>query len=210
MERRLLHPILFISFISIGMILAIIVSMNNTPPIDETLAHFFSKSSNTTLSILEAISHLASKPIVIALLVLFVIVLVFKKNIIGLITVTFAVVIGNYSYKYIKSLIERERPSVEGVVAEGFSFPSGHVTMAVILYGLMVYFLFQYVKSSIVKKVSLFTTLILIVVIGLSRLVTQEHYFTDVLGGYCLGGAILIAAMYGYEFFRNKVSRRAG
>ncbi|MCA0989282.1 phosphatase PAP2 family protein [Guptibacillus algicola] len=46
--------------------------------------------------------------------------------------------------------------------------------------------------------------------IGFSRLVTQEHYFTDVLGGYCLGGAILIAAMYAYALFRNKLSSRAG
>ncbi|MCA0989283.1 hypothetical protein [Guptibacillus algicola] len=161
MERKLLHPILFISLISIGMILAIIVSKNNTPTLDETLAHFFAKSPNATVEILETISHLASKPIVISLLVLFVIVLAFKKNILGLITVTFAVVIGNYSYKYFKGLIERERPTVEGVVAEGFSFPSGHVTMGVILYGLIIYFLFQYVKSSTVKKMSLFTALIL-------------------------------------------------
>ncbi|WP_270182714.1 phosphatase PAP2 family protein [Alkalihalobacillus sp. CinArs1] len=207
MKRKLLYPVLFISLISIGIILAFIVSNNRTPAIDEGIANIFAKSPSTTVEILEAVSHIASKPFIVTLLVLFVIVLAFKKNILGLITVTFAVVIGNYSYKYVKVLIQRDRPTVEGTVAEGYSFPSGHVTMGVILYGLIVYFLFQYVTRSTFKKISLIVALILVVVIGLSRLVTEEHYFTDVIGGYCLGGAILVAAMYGYEYFRNRLSR---
>lgn len=63
--------------------------------------------------------------------------------------------------------------------AQGYSFPSGHSTNAVVLYGTIAHHLRT--------KRSLLISIILILAVGLSRMVLGAHYPTDVITGYALG-----------------------
>ncbi len=67
------------------------------------------------------------------------------------------------------------------------SFPSGHVTGTAVFFGLLVYFMWQHLKSSNVK-ISLSVLFVMVeILIGFSRLYLNVHWLSDVTGGYLLG-----------------------
>jgi undecaprenyl-diphosphatase len=94
---------------------------------------------------------------------------------------------GTASFSYIfKITLERPRP-LAGVYEEtSFSFPSAHAALAVAFYGYLLYWAWR--RSAWSRRVNLtFSWLVLIVLIGFSRLFLGVHYLSDVLGGYALG-----------------------
>lgn len=93
----------------------------------------------------------------------------------------------------IKLVFQRARPTLEHLVSErSFSFPSGHSTGSMLLYGTIIFLLPQFIKQ---KKICLLFQVLLgmgILLIGLSRIYVGVHYPSDVLGGFCLGLAWLL------------------
>jgi membrane-associated phospholipid phosphatase len=72
--------------------------------------------------------------------------------------------------------------------ALGYSFPSGHAMSSMTFFGLIIYFLWK--KKSLapaVKYLLIFLLVVLIVIIGISRIYLRVHYASDVLAGYCVG-----------------------
>jgi undecaprenyl-diphosphatase len=87
----------------------------------------------------------------------------------------------------IKTLVHSERP-LNGIMQEtGFSFPSGHVTSSIALFGLLTYFICQHWKSSNVKTLSSAFFVAIAILVGFDRLYLNVHWFSDVLGGCLLG-----------------------
>lgn len=100
----------------------------------------------------------------------------------------------------LKALFQRARPLHEhsGVLAEGWSFPSGHSAGAMAAYGMLAYLL---VRSSL-RAWHLPITLCAIAVIllvGSSRIFLQVHFFSDVMAGYCTAAAWLAICIAGTE-----------
>lgn len=75
-------------------------------------------------------------------------------------------------------------PQVRAFASEpSFGMPSGHAQNAVAVWGWL---------GGLVKKKSIIMFLVAVVgLIGLSRLVLGVHYFSDVLGGWLVGGVLL-------------------
>ncbi len=89
---------------------------------------------------------------------------------------------------YITKLIfHRPRPKIAIYFEPTYSFPSGHATISVALYGFGIYLLFRLLKSDTLKFYISFFTIVFIALIGLSRIYLGEHYFSDVYSGYLLG-----------------------
>ncbi len=82
-----------------------------------------------------------------------------------------------------KNIIKSARP-INAIATEiGYSFPSGHSTIAIIFIGLIVFFALQYWKSN-KAKFSLGALLAgLAFMVGFDRLYLNVHWFSDVLGG---------------------------
>ena len=88
----------------------------------------------------------------------------------------------------LKQLFQRKRPlSPLLKAAKGLSFPSGHAIMAVTFYGLVIY-IFQH--SIPIDWLNWFVTILLVVLIlliGFSRVYLRVHYASDVAAGFIIG-----------------------
>jgi len=91
-----------------------------------------------------------------------------------------------------KTLIERARPGelFSYTVETSFSFPSGHATLAMALYGFFAFILCKLYPKNTVVIITLATLVIL--AIGFSRLYLGVHFPSDVFAGYILGGLWLL------------------
>lgn len=109
-----------------------------------------------------------------------------------------ALPITQYLYSYIKIIIARPRPPIEMRLIEvkHYSFPSGHSIMSMVLYGLLIYFVYKYVKNRILKIALISILSILIIAIGFSRVWLGVHFPTDVIGGFALGICCLCLFIY--------------
>lgn len=96
----------------------------------------------------------------------------------------------------LKILFTRARPDVLLNQLDTFSFPSGHATAAIALYGTFVYLL-QKTKREYryTYFIQLFLVL-LILLVGFSRLYLGYHYVTDVLVGYAVGAAWICISLW--------------
>ncbi|MFN2526449.1 MAG: phosphatase PAP2 family protein [Actinomycetota bacterium] len=109
----------------------------------------------------------------------------------------------------VKVLVDRPRPSLVDPVAtaHGQSFPSGHSMSSVVAYGALL-LVFLPAVSKRRRKFVLAGALVLVLFIGFSRLALGVHYITDVLGGFVLGAAWLVASTAAFSIWRVERGRR--
>jgi membrane-associated phospholipid phosphatase len=101
-----------------------------------------------------------------------------------------ALVLGIVINDGLKTLFTHPRPfdldpSVGLYHAEGYGLPSGHAQMSVIIWGVL--------AAEIRKRWAWVTAVILMVLIGFSRIYLGVHFPTDVLAGWAVGALVLIA-----------------
>ncbi len=88
----------------------------------------------------------------------------------------------------LKYIFRRKRPLAPLLQAvRGLSFPSGHAIMAVTFYGLIIYILFHTVKHEELNYFLTATLVVLILLIGFSRIYLRVHYASDVVAGFIIG-----------------------
>ena len=103
--------------------------------------------------------------------------------------------------KVLKLLIERPRPDYQIIepFASGFSFPSGHSLFAVILGGVLIYLVDQWVSPKLPRRVIQILLVLMVTVMGASRVYLGVHWPSDVIGSYLLG----VLALTGLLWFRK-------
>jgi undecaprenyl-diphosphatase len=91
-----------------------------------------------------------------------------------------------------KLAFHRPRPDEALLLEHSYSFPSGHATQAVALYGFIAYLLIRN-NSQWKSRVNLFFIgALVILLIGLSRMILGVHYLSDIWAGYLVGALCLI------------------
>jgi membrane-associated phospholipid phosphatase len=92
------------------------------------------------------------------------------------------------SVQYGKKFISRDRPELVAFYPEhNFSFPSGHATTSMALFGMLAYFAYRHLHTRRQRRAALLTAGILIILIGFSRIYLGVHFLSDVLAGFLLG-----------------------
>lgn len=81
------------------------------------------------------------------------------------------------------------------------SFPSGHTTLAMAIFGFTTYLLTHRLKQRIWQSVNYSFSFCIILMVAYSRLYLGSHWLTDITGGLCLGAAILFPLIVLYRRF---------
>ena len=110
----------------------------------------------------------------------------------------------------LKAVFARARPVHEDglVLAQGFSFPSGHASGSVVTYGMLAYLALRllpprwHLPALLLAAVAAFS-------IGSSRVFLRVHYPSDVLAGFASGSAWLAMCILGVEAARRYRAARA-
>jgi undecaprenyl-diphosphatase len=69
----------------------------------------------------------------------------------------------------------------------GYSFASGHTIGATLLYGQLLLFVVPALKARYWRLLSIFSAVLLVVLVGFSRIALGAHFVTDVLAGIIFG-----------------------
>ncbi len=109
-----------------------------------------------------------------------------------------------YTFKY---LVNRPRPGVDlihvfhkGLEGGKYSFPAGHVESYVAIFGFLAIILFLKMRPTIWRKILIAFLVLLIVLIGPSRVYMGEHWMSDVIGAYLVGILVLGIVYLGYNY----------
>lgn len=89
-----------------------------------------------------------------------------------------------------KAAVGRARPAFAHAVshAAGASFPSGHATTSFVAFGLLALLVPRRAKLP-----AALVAVAAVALVGFSRVALGVHYVSDVLGGWLLGAAVLVA-----------------
>jgi undecaprenyl-diphosphatase len=108
----------------------------------------------------------------------------------------------------VKAVVHRPRPTPDLVkvisVLNSYSFPSGHVMFYVAFFGFLWFLTFTLLKPSIKRAILLILFAIPILLVGISRIYLGQHWFSDVLGAYLLGGMTLAASILFYRWGKKR------
>ncbi|WP_417897180.1 phosphatase PAP2 family protein [Bacillus haimaensis] len=108
----------------------------------------------------------------------------------------------------LKHVFQRPRPSLNPAYdGNGFSFPSGHATGSIILYGFMIYLIARERKLIIGRVAAIIGLLFLIIFVGFSRVYLDVHYPSDILGGFAVGTIWLLFCLFSLEVSKIKGKR---
>lgn len=156
-----------------------------------------------TLQAIALITHLGDKLFLVPLGIVVTIVLLLKRQRLLAGAWAVATASGALLNLALKAGFERVRPEHEhGVVmAGGWSFPSGHASGAILVYGLLAYLLIRLAPRAWHLPVVV-CAVVLIVFVGFGRVLLQVHYLSDVLAGYLSGAAWGLLWVAGLEAVR--------
>jgi membrane-associated phospholipid phosphatase len=99
-----------------------------------------------------------------------------------------------------KAVVHRARPPLGALVRlpGNFSFPSGHAVISLVLCGTLAFLVLRSVRSKILRAVLVAVAVVVVLLVGFSRIYLGVHWTTDVIGSWLLGAAWLSASLGTY------------
>ena len=111
--------------------------------------------------------------------------------------------------RFLKQLFARERPLFEhGLLVEpSFSFPSGHASGSLAVYGMLSWLLIRWLPVA-ARLPTAMAAAAAILLIGFSRVILQVHYFSDVIAGFASAATWLCLCIAVTERLRRRQTDR--
>lgn len=166
--------------------------MNFINSFDQIILLFVHNFPGSLHALMIVITSIGSPPVCLALLIVALVYAYLNKNkrllrpeIILLLTTPLASIL--------KELTKRVRPDsvyVDKMIFKTYSFPSGHAYLSLLIYGFFTYLAWKYIKTSL-KWPAIGVLIVLIFLVGLSRIYLGAHFPSDVFGGWVLAAVVL-------------------
>src|SRR5665648_1291948 len=168
-----------IVIITLGLFLTtgVLVLLNATTAFDDSIQSFvFSMHRDFLTGFFKIVTYSANWQTVVIFCAVF---LTIKRTRIRIgVPISFASAISTMLYKCAKLFYARPRPEIGFHMIEqgGLSFPSGHSMTGLVFYGLLIYFTAKYGEKNRAQKALMSLLVVLIVLIGFSRVYLGVHY----------------------------------
>ncbi len=150
---------------------------------------FHAHLTRTFVSVLRAFTEFGSGEWIGAILFFVALYFVWKKWWPSLVTLLVAVPGGMLLNEWVKVLVHRQRPFIDGPFVDwsGYSFASGHTIGATLLYGQLLLVVLPALKARHWRLLSIFSAISLVALVGFSRIALGAHFLTDVLAAILFG-----------------------
>ena len=188
-------------------IIAILVNNNNNLVIDSKVYEIISKfEGNSITNVFKTLTYLGNAKMV-AIFCVITLLLDKSKTKVAL-PITLAVMMDAIVNILLKNAFQRPRPSLEQLVLEkNFSFPSGHAMVTATIFSMLIYLSYKYIKRKNMRICSCSVCILLIILVGISRIYLRVHYFSDILAGWTLGIVITLIIIYIMNIFEKNKSK---
>ena len=176
-------------------------------PDHEVAGWFHAHLTHTFVSVLRAFTEFGSSEWIGIVLFFMVLYFVWKKYWPSLVTLVVAVPGGMFLNEWVKLLVHRQRPFLEGPFVDwsGYSFASGHTIGATLLYGQLALFVLPAMKGRHWRRLTVASAALLIALVGFSRIALGAHFLTDVLGAIVFGIFWLAFCLFATKPMRRSV-----
>ncbi|MCL4430227.1 MAG: phosphatase PAP2 family protein, partial [Chloroflexi bacterium] len=108
----------------------------------------------------------------------------------------------------IHGVIASPRPSNEIIQEVYFSFPSSHVTAAVVFFGLLTFTAWKKWKASTIRVSVSALYVFLVILVGFDRVYLNVHWLTDVIGAVFLGAFWLTLCLFLFNRVNSRIRER--
>jgi undecaprenyl-diphosphatase len=197
-EMLLIIVLFLASLLSFAFLIRRVIVLQNTRFDEEVFSFLRSYVSETNNTIMLALTFLGTHKFLIpANLLLIAYFLFIRKHKWYSIKVP-AIALTSLGLMFgLKYFFGRPRPDVPLLFeAEGLSFPSGHALFSITFYGLLVYLIYKGIKNATLRWSLIIFLVVLILLIGFSRVYLRVHYATDVIAGFAVGFMWLAFAIW--------------
>jgi len=162
-----------------------------------TATWFHERLTPLLVSILRVFTEFGSGEWIGIILFALTLIFVWKRWWPSLVTLIVAVPGGMLLNEWVKVLVHRHRPFVDGPFVDwsGYSFASGHTIGATLLYGQLLLFVLPALKARRWRLLCIFSAISLILLVGFSRIALGAHFLTDVLAAIFFGALWLICCL---------------
>jgi membrane-associated phospholipid phosphatase len=175
--------------------------------VDLRVAHWLHKHSVHGLTVVMIwISNAHSAPAIVLVTVLIGAFLVWKRDRYGLLELLLIIPGGMLVNVLTKHAFHRTRPQFDDpiLLMSGYSFPSGHATAAVLIYGLLAAVIVPRAQTWRLRVFAILCAVGIVLLVGFSRMYLGVHYLTDVLAGYAEAIAWLALCLTAVSAMRER------
>ncbi|PIZ99065.1 MAG: hypothetical protein COX77_02620 [Candidatus Komeilibacteria bacterium CG_4_10_14_0_2_um_filter_37_10] len=152
--------------------------------INQNVIHLWQPTLN---KIMIFITNISSPTVMIILAAGLLLSLLYRKRIYYSLLLLFGMAGGLVLEILTKLIVQRARPINGLLTISSYSFPSGHATMALLFFSLVIYIFHNDFNNKIIKNLFIGVNVLLILLIGFSRIYLNVHWLSDVLAGLALG-----------------------
>ena len=155
---------------------------------DNKVIQFFSAhSSKTLIEVMERITFFGSTTFLFPAYLVLIAWHLSKKRMIYAIDTAVIALSSTAMMFALKQFFHRQRPQLPIITGvSGYSFPSGHSLSSFIFCTILMYLVWKGDLSLTQKYLLIVFLFLFALTIGLSRIILNVHYATDVIGGFCL------------------------
>ncbi len=204
--------VFFIAFAAAVLFVAVLLLVTSSSSVllrlDRSTAadlHRFARTHHGFTSTMRTISNTGKTPVWLVVAALVAGWLLWRRlyrlTIFVLVTVLGSLALNNL----IKLVVDRARPHLSDpvAVAAGKSFPSGHAQAAIVGYGVLLA-VFLPVISRRWRAVVLTVAVLMVLLVGFSRIALGVHYLSDVVGAYLIGTVWLLGLASAFRTWRRE------